>query len=168
MMTNSGHLNRGSSMNQKEAVFLAVCAVKQASSFEGAVELSDAELKNVREFVVLSFLAGDVELKEAEKRDETYIRKYVPGLVNNWLRKDKRLNGDVDYVAKNPGSRQGVGDEMLRNMKALLAITTDPEDKKVISAEIEKRKAQLEEAKKPKLDIAKLPEHLRKFAPQGS
>lgn len=154
-------------MNQKDAVYEAVVTVL-GGEIKGKVELKEAELKQVHQLVILSFLAGDVELKNAEQRDETYIRKYVPGLVNNWLRKDKRLNGDVDYVAKNPGSRAGSGDETLRAMKALLATVPDAETKALIKQEIAAREAQLAEAKKPKLDVSKLPEHLRRFAPTGS
>ena len=83
----------------------------------------------------------------------------MPGLVNNWLRKDGRLNGGVKYTAKNPGSRSGSGDEAIRAMKTLLSVTTDASAKLEIQAAIEARQAEL----KPKVEVnvAALPESLR-------
>ena len=47
------------------------------------------------------------------------MRSYASGLVNNWFRKDIRLNGGMKYEVKNPGSRQGAGDQQLKALKTL-------------------------------------------------
>ncbi len=149
-----------SMMNQRDAVFAAVCSVLGGVP-QGQVELKGEQKKAVHEAVVVGFLTGQIELKG--DRSPEWIAKYVPGLVNNWVRKDKRLNGNTEYVAKNPGSRSGAGDEMLKNLRALLAVNPDPKARKEIQSAIDKRMEEL----KPKLsiDINNLPEHLRQFAP---
>jgi hypothetical protein len=150
-------------MTQNEAVFQAVSAVfGEQLDNDGRVpetgQWSEAQKKEVYGFLMQSFKAGEWEKKSGGTDDES-VMKYIPGLVNNHVRKDKRLNGDVEYVAKRPGSRQGTGDESVKAMKTLLSMTTDPEAKAAIQIEIAKRVAEI----KPKveLDISKLPESLR-------
>lgn len=146
-------------MTQGEAVFQAICEVLGEEP-TGKVELSEKELKQVHERVLGFFQSG--ETVHSKNPDEETLRKYIPGLVNNWMRKDKRLNGGVNYVAKNPGSRSGSGDESVKAMKTLLSMTTDPEAKVAIQQEIAKRVAEL----KPKveLNIEALPPSLRHLA----
>ena len=153
-------------MNQGEAVFQAV--KRHAEVVPGtAVKLSDEQKKKVYEELIHGFMNGDIryKLKDGEKLEESIIRKYVPGLVNNWVRKDKRLNGDVKYEAKNPGSRTGNGDEKLKNMKALLDVVKDPAAKKEIQQAIDDRKAELQPKKE--INLSALPEHLRQYAPES-
>jgi hypothetical protein len=150
-------------MNQKDAVFQAVYAVisngNEEHEIHGKVELSKDQKKQVHTLLIAEFLAGRVEFRGT--MNEEVAKDYVPGLVNNWLRKDKRLNGGEKYVPKNPGSRQGSGDEALKMMRSLLKITTDPEDRKAIEKEIAAREAVVKAAKQPVIDPAKLPESLR-------
>lgn len=150
-------------MNQKEAVFSAITTVKGTDSFEGAVDLSREERDKVSKLVAESFTKGEVTFAEG-KREGKELSTYVSGLVSNWLRKDDRLNGNVKYVPKNPGSRTGNGDEALKAMRTLLSLTADPKAKAEIQSEIDKRVELL----KPKktVDTSALPEHLRKYAPQ--
>lgn len=139
-------------MNQKEAVFQVVSSIK---SIEGKTTLTSTEKEDVYTALQVMFMSGEAEYKGA--RTEDAIAKYIPGLVNNWLRKDTRLNGGDKYVTKNPGSRSGSGDASLRAMKALLV--AQPENKAVIQAAIDQRKSEL----KPKVEVnvALLPEALR-------
>lgn len=148
-------------MTQGEAVYNAVVEVLGEKP-TGRVELSDSQLKQVEERVILAFKNG--ETVHSKNPDEAGLRKYVPGLVNNWLRKDLRLNGGTPYQAKNPGSRSGGGDESVKAMKTLLSMTTDEDARAAIQLEIDKRIAEL----KPKIsiDIEKLPESLRQFVKQ--
>lgn len=148
-------------MTQGEAVYNAVVEVLGEKP-TGKVELTDAQLKQVEERVILAFKNG--ETIHSKNPDESGLRKYVPGLVNNWLRKDLRLNGGTPYQAKNPGSRSGGGDESVKAMKTLLSMTTDADARTAIQLEIDKRVAEL----KPKveIDIEKLPESLRQFVKQ--
>jgi len=143
-------------ISQGEAVFQAVvqvCGEADGSKYEP----TKAQLEQIHELVVQMFMQGVTV--HSKTTDETQLRKYVPGLTNNWLRKDKRLNGGGTYVPKNPGSRSGSSDESIKAMKTLLSLTTDAEAKAEIQAAIEARQAEL----KPKVEVnvAALPESLR-------
>lgn len=145
-----------SNITQGEAVFQAVTQVM--GKVDGKYEPTKQQLSEIHEIVVTMFLTGVVN-KNSGGTDEAAIRKYVPGLTNNWLRKDKRLNGGGTYVPKNPGSRSGSGDESIKAMRTLLSITTDAAAKAEIQAAIEARQAEL----KPKVEVneALIPESLR-------
>ena len=145
---------------QGEVVFQAVCEVIGGEP-DGKVELRKDELERVHKLVFTAFKQGICEKKSGGQDDES-LAKYIPGLVNNWLRKDTRLNGGTKYTAKNPGSRSGSGDESVRAMKTLLSMTEDPEAKAAIQLEIAKRIAEI----KPKveLNVEALPPSLRHLA----
>lgn len=147
---------------QKEAVFNAICAVRGSTEFNEAVELTKEERSKVQAALIAGFQGGTVDY-QGDVTDSAKLASYVSGLVSNWLRKDRRLNGNVQYVAKNPGTRTGSGDEQLKAMRALLGATTDTEARAEIQAEIDKRVGEL----KPKkvIDVSKLPENLRHLAP---
>lgn len=143
-------------MTQGDAVFQAVCNVVGRPD-HNKVELSKEQLKQVHSEVLAMFKSGQTSHRGNPTDEE--LAKYVPGLVNNWLRKDKRLNGGVKYETKRPGSRTGSGDEQLKAMKQLLSITTDPDARSAIELEMKNR---LEVIKpKPTVDVSKLPESLR-------
>ena len=146
-------------MNQREAVYSAVVAV--IGEVSGKVELTKEQKDEVHSLLLEQFSSGGVEIKGS--RTPEYFKKYIPGLVNNWLRKDTRLNGGEKYAAKNPGSRTGSGDEQMKAMRALLSATTDASARAEIEAAIATRKEQL----KPRVEInaAALPESLRRFVP---
>lgn len=155
-------------MTQNEAVFQAVMAVfGNNGKLDGAVpetgKWSDEQKKKVYGLVFNSFKSGEVEKRSGGQTDAD-LNKYIPGLVNNHVRKDKRLNGGVDYEPKRPGIRSGSGDESVKAMRTLLSMTTDPAAKAAIQAEIDKRLAEI----KPKvtIDIEKLPESLRHLVQQ--
>lgn len=145
-------------MNQREGVYEAVSAV--VGEINGKVELSDAQKKEVHNLVFAWFKAGEIEYKGGCPSDEQ-LKKYIPGLVNNWMRKDPNLNGGEKYVTKKPGSRAGSGDEQLKAMKALHSITTDPEAKEQIMQAIIARQEELKPVKV--INVAALPPELRKF-----
>lgn len=133
-------------MSQGEAVFQAVCEVLDWQ-IDGKVELSDTRLEAVYSRVLMAFTSG--ETVHSKNPSEAQLKKYIPGLVNNWLRKDKRLNGGVKYQPKNPGSRTGSGDESVKAMRTLLSVTTDP----AVKAQIEEAIAARLEELKPKVEI---------------
>lgn len=147
-------------MTQGEAVYMAVREVFPQGAVPSTTTWSDEQKRQVHAIVFSLFKAGEVN-KTSGGSDDASLMKYIPGLVNNWVRKDKRLNGGTTYVPKNPGSRSGSGDEILKNLKLLYAAVTDPDAKVAVQQEIDKRMLEL----KPKveLDISKLPEHLLKF-----
>ena len=86
------------------------------------------------------------------------LKKYVVGLVNNWIRKAPEFNSGNTYQAKNPGSRTGSSDPKLKALKTLLS-TVSEDQKSAVQAAID---ARLEELKpKITIDTDLLPEHLR-------
>ena len=148
-------------VKQKDAVFNAVCAVRSTTEFSGPVELTKEERSAVQASLIAGFQGGNIAF-QGDATDATKLTSYVSGLVSNWLRKDKRLNGNVAYVAKNPGTRTGAGDESLKAMRTLLAATTDVDARAEIQTEIDKRVGEL----KPKkvINVDALPESLRHLA----
>lgn len=146
-------------MKQGEAVFQAVS--KTFDTNEAVPETgawTDAQKEKVYTELFTMFKSGQWA-KNSGGQDDAAVLKYIPGLVNNWVRKDPRLNGGAKYVAKNPGSRQGSGDEMVKNMKLLLSTIEDPDQRAEVENAIKLRLEQL----KPKtvIDVAKIPENLR-------
>ncbi len=95
-----------SKMSQKEAVFSAVTNVCGES--DGAYTPTKEQRASVNQILFEGFRSGTIECEK--DYDDSGLKAYVSGLQSNWLRKDKRLNGNVQYVAKNPGSRAGSGD----------------------------------------------------------
>lgn len=146
-------------MNQRDGVFTAVKTV--VGEVNGKVELTKSQKDAVHAAVIIAFLSGAIEYKGGTP-DEGALKKYVPGLVNNWMRKDTRLNGGAKYTTKNPGIRAGSGDAQLKAMRQLLAQTTDTDAKAEIESAIEVRVAELKPAAKA-LNVEALPENLRKF-----
>lgn len=153
-------------MNQKEAVFNAVCEVLGQDSFDSAVELSKDSRAIVIKIVSDGLTLGTVELSDAARAkfdDDQKMRTYTNGLVSNWLRKDLRLNGGTPYQTKNPGSRAGAGDPLLKNLKALQSTLTDADQIAAVQGEIDKRMAELKKqrAKKVTIDVDLIPDDLR-------
>jgi len=151
-------------MNQREAVYAATQTVLAENNIklEGAV--LDVMTKEIRssivDIVTEGFASGQVEFKatesnQAKMSDPKELRKYVVGLVNNWHRKDTRLNGGSKYETKNPGSRAGAGDEELKTLKALYKQfkTVDTAKATIIQERIDARVQELKIEKAKELDI---------------
>lgn len=143
-------------MTQREAVFQAI--VTAVGTPDGKVELNKSQLSDVHESLLAMFQNGDVSYRGGVP-DEEKLRKYIPGLVNNWLRKDTRLNGGSKYEIKNPGSRSGAGDAQLKALKELLKVTKRPEDQRAVKQAIEQRQEALKP--RPNINPELIPEHLR-------
>ena len=129
--------------------------------------LTDADKTTIRDFLFTGFRKGEIEMKadaKAKAHDDSYLKSYVSGLLNNWVRKEKEFNCGNVYKAKNPGSRAGSGDEQIREMKKLLSQVTDAEQKKTIQAAIDARMAEIKPSVKTEIDFSKLPESLRHLA----
>lgn len=162
-------------MNQRQGVYLATvntladAGVNFDDGQAGGVKplVTDEALKTIIGLVATGILAGEIEMSaegRAKYTEEKTMKVYANGLVNNWFRKDKRLNGDTKYEAKNPGSRAGCGDETLKALKALRATKSDAADLAVIDEAIEARKSELGEAKVKTLtaeQIEALPANIR-------
>ena len=146
-------------MNQKEAVFQAICNVTGHKG-DGKVEISSEQRKQVNMILCESFRAGAIELDKEYTDSE--LKQYVSGLQSNWIRKDKRLNGGIAYVAKNPGSRAGSSDPQLANLRKLMTTLTTDEDKAEVQGYIDARTAEIASAKQAAtVDFSALPADLQ-------
>ena len=150
-----------SKTTQKEAVFNAVTHILGENFPEGsAVELSKEERSQVNMILFEGFRAGTIELDREYTDSE--LKAYVSGLQSNWLRKDKRLNGGISYMPKNPGSRAGQGDAQLKALRALLKTQVDPTKIAEIQSYIDKRVSEIgvAKAKTVTVNVADLPAEL--------
>lgn len=117
-------------MNQKEATYNAITSAFENAgvSFEDgdvSKDILTAEMRSeVRKTLFTGFRNGEISYKEefAETKlnNDFELNKYVAGLVSNWVKKDKRLNGNVQYKIVNPGSRAGQGDETVKALRSLI------------------------------------------------
>lgn len=159
------------SQSQKEAVFSAVTSVMSEAGItvsEGsdfAPHLTRELRAQVTSILVEGFNSGSIALDKSFE-DESALRTYCSGLTSNWLRKDKRLNGGMKYVAKNPGSRVGSSDPQLKAMRVLLSTQEDPARRAEIQGFIDARVASIKASKKPAktVNVADLPEELKYLA----
>lgn len=127
--------------------------------------LTDTMKSQVREILFTAFRNGEVEYKasfQSKVNDDSELKKYISGLVNNWIRKAKEFNNGQAYQAKNPGIRAGSGDSKVKEMKKLLTVTTDPQAKAIIQAAIDERVAELKAEKQDiEIDYNAIPAELR-------
>jgi hypothetical protein len=155
-----------SKITQKEAVFAAVSTVLSNAGVtvadgESAKQHMTKELRaQVNQILFAGFRANEVEL-DGEKTDAE-LKQYVSGLQSNWLNKDKRLNGNVTYVAKNPGSRTGISDSQVKALRGLLSQTEDAAERMEIQGYLDARLAEIgvKKAKKAEIDFSALPAEL--------
>ena len=158
--------------NQKEAVYVTTMNVLAEAEipFDDGMNVSELITKDQRAQVIAiianDFLAGEIEMTaEAKVKYSTLdkMKGYVNGLVSNWYRKDTRLNGGGKYVAKNPGSRAGVGDAQLKALKTLRTLKADDKEAlKAIDEHIARRQKEIgeEKAKTVTVDLSKIPPEL--------
>jgi hypothetical protein len=151
---------------QKDAVLAAIFTVLGGKPEEGEkVELSKEQRGKVIDILFNGFKAGEIEL--GVTYGDSDLKSYTSSLLNNWLRKAKELNGGETYKAKNPGSRAGQTDTVLKNLRVLLkAKQTANADQSIIDQiqqAIDLRLGEIKAAKKPQVDIdvSALPEALR-------
>ena len=157
-------------LNQKESVFQAVTSVLEEAgqSVDGAVNLTKEQRSQVVSLVTDSITTGDTEFSDSAKTKydtPEKVRSYTVGLVNNWLRKDKRLNGGEAYKPANPGSRAGSQDPVIKELRKLFSTLTEDDQKEAVQAEIDARlesiRAEKSATKKESIDLDQIPEHLR-------
>ena len=157
-------------LNQKEGVYTAIVNVLGFEPNGEQVILTDTQRKEVKEIITTGFLNDEIQMTsdaKAKHAEREKMYAYVGGLLNNWLRKDTRLNGGGKYEPKNPGSRAGSGDKLLTELKKLLKVA-DQTEHAAIQAAIEARQTELtaDKAKKIEIDMSVIPEELRHLVPQ--
>ncbi len=153
------------SMKQSDAVF-HFYTLGQESGLEG---------KGLSEFIVNEvcngIVAGNIDHSdEAIRSDEKRARSYCRGLVDNRFKRDKRLNGGVQY--KPQTARGPIGDAKLKELtKALKALELNPDiDMTYITrtkAAIESRKAELTAQKSVKSTGLSLDQAMQILAQNG-
>lgn len=155
-------------ISQKDAVTNVVMSVFPNYELGGEVILSDimtSEQKNtIREKLVAGFRSGQVQMSsEASEKYayDTELKKYVSGLLDNWIRKNPQFNNGQAYSTKNPGSRSGSGDATIKALKALLKTVSDTETKNEVQQAIDSRLAEIKPEAKVEINVDALPEHLR-------
>jgi hypothetical protein len=147
-----------SKQSQKEAVYSAVINVTGFTG-EGVCNPTKEQRAMICNILVEGFKAGRIQLDKEFSDSE--LKAYVSGLLSNWLRKDKRLNGGTQYVAKNPGSRAGSTDPQIKAMRALLSTLTDPDERAEVQRYIDARLSELNAQKvKTVVDFSALPKEL--------
>ena len=160
-------------VNQKTAVYVAITTVlaNAGIEFTDGMNVAPFMSKELRAIVnamlFQGFREGEIELDR--EYSDSDLKAYVSGLQSNWIRKDKRFNGNTTYVAKNPGSRAGSGDQSIANAKRLLAQLqlegsgSTPEDRDMVETFIREKTLELAAAKTKAatVDFSALPPHLR-------
>ena len=156
-----------SKQTQKEAVFTAIVnvlgeagiTVEEGQSVE--TYMTRERRAQVSQILFEGFKGETIELEK--QFVDSKLKAYISGLTSNWIRKDKRLNGGVSYIAKNPGSRAGSGDPMLKNLRALLStLTPGSSDYSEVETHISSRVTEIHSSKvKSKvIDFSLLPADL--------
>lgn len=158
-------------MNQKDGVYSAVVAFCEENNIDfqdgNKFDPSKEQRKEIVSMVASAMEAGEVDLSDSARAKHSTPEKlhsYCNGLVSNWLRKDKRLNGGVKYEIQNPGSRAGAGDDVVKELRKLKAtFPQGSEQRDAIDQEIEKRleKIRAEKAKSVEINTDLIPEELQ-------
>lgn len=127
--------------------------------------LTSEDKKKVQTILAAGFNKGEIQLSEEAKAkyigNTAEMNKYVSGLINNWVRKFPDFNNGSKYEAKNPGSRAGTGDEMVKEMRKLLKIQTDAKAKVAIQEAIDSRLAEIKPTKSVTVNLEAIPAELR-------
>lgn len=164
-------------MNQRTATVQAILNTLEARGFEYELNgstpvsevLTDADKKSIRETLFTQFRDGEVTVSESfaetKLNDDSELKKYISGLVNNWIRKAKEFNSGNAYVTKNPGSRAHSSDEQIRELKKLytqVKASGDTDAIAEVEAAIEQRKSEIKPKSQAKpINVDALPENLR-------
>lgn len=166
-----------STVSQKESVINEVKAILGSSFNSGAPArdlLTDDQLKVIRTNIISGILNGTIDFGK-EAFDEKEVSKYVSGMVSNYLRKSKELNGGLLYVPQSTG--RGSRDPQISELNKLLKTYSEGSEEfaQIITA-IEARKTALnaektsvvKEKKKSKefesINMDALPENLKSLA----
>ena len=148
-------------MNQKESYFNAITNVLKEDKVkfvenETVVKsiITTEQKTKVLAVIIAGFNSGKIELKDTPSNkeklaDATKMETYARQTLKNWLDKDLRLNGNVPFEFKKPGSRAGQGDKVAKNLKALRdTFEVGTKQYEICSAKYEARVAEVKASKK--------------------
>lgn len=159
-------------MNQRNAVVSTILSVLEESGINYELNgstsvsevLTDSHKAKIRDILFLGFKQKQISYSadfQHKVDNDAELKKYVSGLLNNWIRKAPEFNSNTKYQAKNPGSRAGAGDEQVREMKKLLSATTDAKAKELIQQAIDNRLAEIKPTKEVTINLESIPAELR-------
>ena len=160
-------------VNQRTGVVNSILSVLSERGVESEMNgevcinevLNDSDKIKVRSILFSMFRENKIEFKssfQSKVDDDSELKKYVSGLVNNWIRKCKEFNNGQVYQPKNPGSRMGSQDGKIKEMKKLLSITSDERSRVLIQQTIDNRIQELKSEKNVvEINVNNLPESLR-------
>jgi len=156
--------------SQKEVVYATISAfmLESGKRFDNGdkIELSPEDRKTIVTMIVAAIDAGEMKFSPealAKHNSPEKVRNYSTGLLSNWLRKDKKLNGGNQHSIKNPGSRIGQNDDLIKSLKRLRKTLTNQKEIEAINSELDLRVKQLKQQKTPIINKADIPAHLIKF-----
>mgnify|MGYP003314035603 CR=1 FL=1 len=155
-------------VSQKNAVFTAITSVIGSDlEHRRPIKLQGSEKLAVVTALTEGFKHGEIVLSEAahdkyirNASDDSALRKYVGSLINNWCRKDTRLNADGQpYETKNPGSRNTAISNMRKLQKRFEEGTNEFMQ---IQAKIDEKLAEskVKESKAKPIDYSSIPSDL--------
>lgn len=107
--------------SQKDIVWKVITEMLETTEFDARPILTSAQKTTAYQLVSALLISENALSEKAASKWPTVselIKHYVPGLVNNHLRKDVRFNQGIPYKADKPGSRPS--DKELKNLKLLL------------------------------------------------
>jgi len=160
-------------MNQKEATVGSIISVLYNRGIEYELNgptpvralLTTEDRANVREMLLDGFAKGQIEMTaqgQANNNTPALMKKYVDGLIGNWVSKYDGFNCGEKHTTKNPGSRTGSKDECIVEMKKVLStLPVGSDNYELVQAEIAKRQAEISPTKMVEIDVSALPESLR-------
>lgn len=152
---------------QKDAVYSAVTSVlnENGVQVDSDVNVSSVLTRELRaqvtSILVEGFLNNRISL-DKQFDSNASLRAYCSGLMSNWLKKDKRLNGGAQFSIKNPGSRRGSSDPQIKAMRALLATRSNETERAEIQAFIDNRISEISVTNnKQRIDVSNIPAELK-------
>lgn len=141
-------------LSQKDAVYQATMAVLQQNGvgFEDGQDVREAISENpklrgqIRDLVFEGLKNGQVAFGNGDnKPDDRSMRTYATGLISNWFRKDKRLNGGQRYQpgsSRDQGGQVSGSEDRIRKLQAAIESTDDDDLKKRLQEAIDDVKEQ--------------------------
>lgn len=148
-------------MKQKDAVYQAV--TETMGNVDGAYKPTKEQRLEMITLLATGINNGEIDYT-LDRADMVSVRTYSSGLLSNWLKKDTRLNGGAKYEAKNPGSRKGGTDPMIRELRKVKAQYTklgETDKVTIVEQAISKRLAEITIVKVSEPDVSKLPEDIQ-------
>lgn len=81
-------------LSQKDAVYKYVVEALGSADKPEGTKLRDLVTKEVRKIVRTRLYIGlkNGEIKISDAANDSKMKKYASGLINNWLKKDERFN----------------------------------------------------------------------------